>query len=375
MTRHVLVRRALLAIATAASVLAATACAGSAQPKAGEFCAMMTDSVGLYEGNPVTQMGLPVGQVRRIESHGEAVKVLFTLDETWPMPADVRAVTRSPSILADRVLELVGNYSEGPKLAPNECIPLSRTSTPLSIASVIGSAADFVDGINPDGSTSVADALRGIDEAMSGQGGRTNELLIRASRLLDSPDQAISQMGDITRNIAQLTSMIRDNREPLKQIITDLPEISPKLVTTIHGAMQFLAPFTEIFAIATDIELNLGPVLQNALDGTAEVLRIASPHYKGIANVLNPLPRFISGINGEPAGASSGGLAKRLNNHFFSVLTWRPPLFRIPSHIPGLLACGSMNASAPGTCADIGGQPYMVDVALLQYVLTEAQRR
>jgi phospholipid/cholesterol/gamma-HCH transport system substrate-binding protein len=34
-----------------------------------------------------------------------------------------------------------------------------------------------------------------------------------------------------------------------------------------------------------------------------------------------------------------------------------------------------MNASAPGSCADVGGRPYAVDVALLQYVLTEAQRR
>jgi hypothetical protein len=33
-----------------------------------------------------------------------------------------------------------------------------------------------------------------------------------------------------------------------------------------------------------------------------------------------------------------------------------------------------MNASTPGSCADVQGTPYMVDTALLQYVLTEAQR-
>ena len=40
----------------------------------------------------------------------------------------------------------------------------------------------------------------------------------------------------------------------------------------------------------------------------------------------------------------------------------------------GLLLCGQMNARVPGSCADIAGTPYAVDVALLQYVLMEASR-
>ncbi|TDH57073.1 MCE family protein [Mycobacterium talmoniae] len=357
-----------------ASIFGATSCATSSASAANEYCAVMSDSVGLYVGNHVTQMGYPIGTVRRIEPHPTDVKVAFSIDEGRPIPAEVRAVTRSPSILADRALELVGNYTGGAKLKPAECIPINRTSTPLSIAKIIGSATDFVNAINPDGSTTIADSLRGIDEAMGGQGDRANQLLTRSSRLLDNPDQAISQMGEITRNIAELTSMVQANRAPIKQIVTDLPPIVPDLVQAEHGALQFAGAMGQVLPIVADIELELGEEFQSALDATSELVRIASPHYKGIADMLNPLPRFISGINGEPAGATSGGLAKRLNNHMFSVLTWRPALYRIPTP-NGLLACGAMNASAPGSCADVEGRPYAVDVALLQYVLTEAQRR
>lgn len=340
----------------------------------GDYCAVMTDSVGLYVGNHVTQMGYPVGEVRRIEPRDSAVKVVFSLDGGRAIPASVRAVTRSPSILADRALELVGNYSGGPKLVPGECIPLAQTSTPLSIARIIGSATDFVNAVNPEGSTNLADALRGIDQALAGQGDRANQLLTRSSRLLDNPDQAISQMGEITRNVAELTSMVRANRGPIKQILIDLPGTTPDVVKAEHGSYEFAAAMTEIVSIVNDIELELGPQVQTALDATGELMRMASPHYKFVADALNPVPRFLSGINGEPPGATDGGLAKRLNNHLFSVLTWRPPLFRIPTP-NGLLACGVMNASAPGSCADVGGRPYVADVALLQYVLTEAQRR
>lgn len=366
------------AVLAISSVLGATSCATSSamssEPTANEYCALMSDSVGLYVGNPVTQMGYPIGEVRNLEPHDTYVKVVFSLNQERPIPAGVRAVTRSPSILADRALELVGNYTGGTKLKPAECIPLRQTSTPLSISKIIGSATEFVNAINPEGSTNIADALRGIDQAMSGQGERANQLLTRSSQLLDNPDETISQMGEITRNVAELTSILRDNRAPLKQIFTDEAAVGPDLVKTVHGALEFNAPFPEILTMVKDIEIEMGPELQNLLDETSEEMRIWSPHYKGLADMMNFLPRMISGVNGESPGAMAGGIAKHLNNHLFPVLTWRPPLFRIPTP-NGLLACGAMNASAPGSCADVGGRPYAVDVALLQYVLAEAQRR
>jgi virulence factor Mce-like protein len=371
--------RTLLAMLVAASsIFGATSCgissAMSSESTANEYCAVMSDSVGLYVGNHVTQMGYPIGEVRRIEPRATDVKVVFSLDQGRPIPAEVRAVTRSPSILADRALELVGNYTGGPKLRPAECIPLSKTSTPLSIAQIIGSATDFVNAVNPEGSTNIADALKGIDQAMSGQGDRVNQLMSRSSRLMDSPDEAISQMGEITRNVAELTSMLRNNRADLKTIVTDLPSVAPNALKSLQGAYEFDAPVADLMTAVNDIEIELGPEFQSALDATSELMRIASPHYKGIANMLNPLPRWISGINGERPDATEGGFAKRANNHPFIVLPYRPPLFRIPTP-NGLLACGAMNASAPGSCADVAGRPYAVDVALLQYVLTEAQRR
>lgn len=367
--------RSIMAMVVAIlSAIGVTSCGTSSESAANNYCAVMSDSLGLYVGNPVTQMGYAIGKVRKVEPHDTYVKVVFSLDDARPIPAGVRAVTRSPSILADRALELVGNYTGGPRLKPAECIPQRQTATPLSISKIIGSATDFVNAINPEGSTNIGDAVRGIDEAMAGQGGRVNQLLTRSSRLLDNPDQTISQMGEITRNVAELTSMLRVNRAQVKQIITDLPPIAPYLVDALRGSEEFAGGAAELLPIATDIELDLGPELQNALDETGEMMRIFSPHYKGLADMLNFVPRMISGVNGERPGAIAGGIAKHLNNHLFPVLTWRPPLFRIPTP-NGLLACGQMNASAPGSCADVGGRPYAVDVALLQYVLTEAQRR
>ena len=136
-----------------------TSCGHATVAAKRQFCAVMTDSVGLYAGNPVTQMGYKIGSVTSIEPRDTDVTVKFTIDSGRRVPQGVNAVTRSPSILADRALELVGNYEGGSQLQPDHCIPVNRSFTPQSISRMIGSATNFVNAINPDGSTNIADAL------------------------------------------------------------------------------------------------------------------------------------------------------------------------------------------------------------------------
>lgn len=374
MRRRYLSRRGVLPImGIVLLALCTTSLAKTADTTAVRYCAIMPETVGLYRGNPVTQMGYPIGTVDTIEPQGTEVKVEFAVTDKRTLPTDVKAVIRSPSILADRSLELVGNYSGGPKLQPGDCIPRSRSFTPMSISQVIGSATDFVNGLSPDGSDDLSKALAAIDQTTQGTGPGASELLTRSSALLDNPDQTIADIGEITRNMAELTTMLRSNRAPLKSIVENTAVVAPDLVGAVVGSRDLAYPLPELIQLVNDLELELGPEVQLALDTVSELLRILSPHYKGIADLLNPLPRFISGLNGEPPGAVAGGLAKHINGHLFNLLPWRPPLFRIPTP-NGLLACGMMNASMPGSCADVGGRAYAVDVALLQYVLTEAQR-
>src|ERR1700723_3822109 len=94
-------------------VVCATSCGAVGGTRSAQFCAIMSDSVGLYAGNPVTQMGYRIGTVDSITPEDSSVEIRFTITENRPIPADVKAVTRSTSILADRSLELVGNYSSG----------------------------------------------------------------------------------------------------------------------------------------------------------------------------------------------------------------------------------------------------------------------
>jgi phospholipid/cholesterol/gamma-HCH transport system substrate-binding protein len=354
-------RTAAVALASAAMVLPAESCGLSGESHAqAEYCALMSDSVGLYVGNPVTQMGYEIGKVTGIAPETTHVRVDFSVTQQRRLPQDVKAVIRSSSILADRSLELVGNPTPGPQLGLGECIPLDRTSTPKSLSEVIGSAANFVNAMNPSGSTNVGDVVRGLDQSLHDNGAGINRLLTSTSAVLDSPDQAISDIGSVITNLAQLTSTLTEIRGPLKEILTNAEKNTADVAQALYGGAQVLGGIGPITQLAGEVEIELGDEIQFTLDATSVATRKFSAHAPWLANLLNPVPWWVNTI------------ANHYNNREFHI-TYRPPLYRIRTP-DGLALCGIMNASMPGSCADVAGQPYAVDVALLQYVLSEADR-
>lgn len=356
-----------IAIALVAAVVATSggSCASKGAPvqtERADYCALLPDSVGLYPGNPVTQMGYRIGIVNTLTPSAKDVRVDFTLIEDRPLPAEVKAVVRSPSILADRALELVGNYESGPRLSAGGCIPLSRSATPKSLSEVIGSATTFVNAINPDGSKNLGQVVQRVDAALKGNGAEINRLLTTSSSVLDSPDQAISDIEPIIANTQHLTSVITELRGPIKQILYDAQKTTADVATVLHNGEIIGGNVIAILGLVSEIETILGPEIQFLLDAVSVALRKISAHAPRTANLLNPVPWWINSV------------ADIVNNHQWQTIRYRPPMYRVRTP-DGVALCNIMNASMPGSCANVQGMPYAVDTALLQYVLTEAAKR
>jgi len=370
-----------LLLATAA-VLGSTSCDGargthaqvaataSWRPQAAtapsSYCAIFSDSIGLYVGNPVTQMGYKIGTVKKIKPGATSVQVDFSVTDTRPLPGNVKAVIRSASILADRALELVGNYESGPKLQPGQCVPLARTVTPKSLSEVIDSANRFVKGINPENSTNIGDALKQIDQAMHNTGPGINQILTTSARLLDSPDQSISDLKSIIGNMAKISTTLVQTRGPMKQALNDAVITTPYVQQAAEGSYKFLEPLPLILEAVIDLATHETDDLQLTLDAVSDVLRVVyTPHWLGwisaLGGIIKSVPWWINVV------------ANHYNNMPYFSLLYRPPMYRI--RLPdGPRVCAMMNASNPGSCANVAGQPYGVDINLLQYVFMNAHR-
>jgi virulence factor Mce-like protein len=277
------------------------------------------------------------------------------------IPEGVTAVVRSTSVLADRALELVGNYDSGAKLTPGRCVPVSRSFTPKSLSQVIGAANTFINGINPSDSTNIGATIGQVEQALRGNGAGINEILATSSSLLESPDAAIGDLGSIVDKLSTLTGALAEQRGTIEQILNDAVETTPDLHRTVVGARELAGPLPNIISAVSDIEIQGGDTIQLLLDQISDLIRVGSPHARGLSTLLLGLAPYT--IN---------AIAKNVNNHVFNI-GFRPPLYRVRTPNGGIV-CLMMNATNPGSCAVVGGQPYFVDVNLLQYVFQAATR-
>lgn len=345
---------------TACIVVAAVTFVGNAtSKKQSSFCAYLSDSVGLYVGNPVTQMGYPIGTVSQIKPQPERARVEFDVDTDRPLPAGVEAVIRSKSLLADRSLELVGNYAAGPKLAGDQCISIDRTATPKSLSEITGSASDFLRALSPEDTDSVASAVNGVDTALKGQGDSMNRLLKHAAGAMTSPDQMVADVGSIITDLAPFSTTTLDNWSTAKDVLAVLPQDLEVASDGLwEGVTTFIGGLGPLVADLYDVQKNYGEDI-NAILGYASVgLKIAASRSDDIKGLLSSIPSMAGFLRTTSSGTG---------------LQVSPPKVDVRSPDPTTL-CRQVNRVRAKSCEVVNDHARLSDLRILDAVLSGGQR-
>ena len=79
--------------------------------------AYFPSAVGLYPGDDVRVVGVPVGKIDAIEPRASDVKVTMTVRDGVKVPADARALIIAPNLVSARFVQLTPAYTGGQVLA------------------------------------------------------------------------------------------------------------------------------------------------------------------------------------------------------------------------------------------------------------------
>ena len=88
-------------------------------------------AAGLYPGDEVRVVGVPIGSIESIEPQADSVKITMRVKDSVKVPADARAVIMSPNLVAARFIQLTPAYSQGPAMKDGGTIALERTGVPV----------------------------------------------------------------------------------------------------------------------------------------------------------------------------------------------------------------------------------------------------
>ncbi|MBO0863825.1 MAG: virulence factor Mce family protein, partial [Mycobacterium sp.] len=310
--------RRVLAVALAVLIAAGVYLVWPAQTS-NKIVGYFTSAVGLYPGDQVRVVGVPVGSIDSIEPRAADVKITMLIDRGVKIPQDARAVIMSPNLVAARFIQLTPAYTQGPVMPDGASIELSRTAVPVEwdevkaaltdlakqlspaagqmqgpLGKLINQAADTFDG-NGD---SFHAALRELSQAAGRLGdsrtdifGTVKNLQVLVSALSSSNEQIVQFSGHVA-SVSQVLARSSDHLDQtlatLNQALNDVRGFLQQNNSTLIGTVNKLGDLTKTLS---DQSENIEQVLHVAGPGIANFYNIYDPA-QGTLNGLLSIPEF-----------------------------------------------------------------------------------
>jgi len=313
MTKRANLRAGLAAVLTLVFV-AATAVllhtAGTASRRT--VVAYFANSNGIFVGDEVRILGVPVGKIDRIEPQTRRVKITFWFDGKYQVPADAKAVILSPAIVTARVIQLTPAYTGGPQLQSGAVIPEQRTAVPVEwddLRQQLQRLTQLLAPTEPGGLSTLGSVVHNTAETLRGQGPNIRDTIVNLS-------QAVSVLGDHSedlfgtlKNLSILVSALQDSGDVMRQLngnlatatglLTDEPnevgEALSALDAVVGQVRTFVADNRESLGSTADKLASVSSTLTASLDDIKQALHVAPNELQNLMNIYQPAQATLGG--------------------------------------------------------------------------------
>lgn len=310
-------RTRILAVALVAALVAAVAGAGWwLYTRAGttEITAYFDRAVGIYEGSDVRVLGVAVGTVTSVVPQGDLVEVGMRVDRGIDIPVDVHAVQITPSVVADRYVQLTPAYTEGDTLSDGAVIERDRTATPVEVDKLYASVEELSRALGPEGANADGALTRFVEvgaENLEGNGaalGQTIDQLSAAARTLN---ESRGDLFSTIENLHTFVGALAANDEQVRTFNTQLAELSGFLAgerENLGAAINTLS--VTLGEVATFVRDNQD-LLKSNVDALVPITELLAERRVPLLNSLTLLPLAVSNLVNS-YDAEAGVLASRL---------------------------------------------------------------
>ncbi|WP_243716161.1 MCE family protein [Actinomadura darangshiensis] len=299
---------AILAVA----VLAAALLLVLQEPEKRHLTAYFTKTVGLYKGADVRILGIPVGEVTKVQPVGDSVKVELEYDAKYKVPSNAQAVIINQTLVADRYIQLTPVYKSGAVLANDATLGTNRTAVPVEVDEVGDSLNDLSKALGPQGANapgangeqgSLSRLLQVGAANLNGQGDDIRQTIADTSKALSTLSTDRGDVADTIKNLRIITAAMKANDQQIKSFSGHLNGVSGQLAgekEELSAALNTLAPTLRnvqrfVKDNRTDLASNVRQlaqitgVLVKEKDSLAEILTAGPLAINNLARAYDPI--------------------------------------------------------------------------------------
>ncbi|MFD3592986.1 MCE family protein [Nocardia sp. NPDC058640] len=298
-------RAKLAALCVAAAVMSGCSLLPSSVSNLGErylgenkrISADFESVAGLYVGNEVAVLGVPVGVVESVTPRGSYVEVVMSVKGDVRIPADAMAALISPQLITNRHVELAPAYTgSGPELADGAHLPLARTRTPVELDRILENFDQLGAALKGDSEAGPM-ASRVLFPLLDGNGDRLRETLDSLSGAFEvtlaNKDQianTVIRLNEITQIIADNDQTVRDFSGRITELIALLGEQAPGLQAVLKQLDDFITNTSTVVGQNQD-------QLAGALTKFVAIAAQMRANARGLTEIVDVGPLFFDNID------------------------------------------------------------------------------
>jgi phospholipid/cholesterol/gamma-HCH transport system substrate-binding protein len=277
--------------------------------------AYFDNSNGLFAGDDILILGVPVGKVDKIEPQPQRAKVTFWVDARYPVPADAMAAILSPQLVTGRAIQLTPAYTTGPVMADNAVIPQDRTVVPVSwddLREQLAKLTQTLQPTEPGGVSELGAFINTVANHVRGEGGNIRDALTKLAQTFSVVGDHSDDIFSTLRNLSTLVSALHDNTGLLAQLNGNLAAVTGLLANDPDEVGQAIA---DLHTLAGDVRTFVADnrdAIGITSDRLASVSQAINDSLDDIKQALHVAPTTLANFNAiyEPAnGALTGALA------------------------------------------------------------------
>ena len=282
-----------LAVAVAVVLLTATFFLVRDEPETKTVTAHFSRAVSIYEGSQVRVLGVPIGTVTAVVPAGNSVRVEMEYDAEHKVPADAQAVIVTPTLVADRFVQLTPAWTEGAVMEDGAEIALADTGNPVELDRIYSSLRDLSEALGPNGVNkdgSLDTLLEAGAGALDGQGARGNRMIRDMAQAAGTFGRGSGELFGTVEHLSELTRVLAENDAVVTAFIRDLSAASGQLSGERQELRAMLAALASAVAeVETFVRDHRGQLTDN-VDALGEVAGVLAAEKESLALALEKGP-------------------------------------------------------------------------------------
>ncbi|HJR90310.1 MAG TPA: MCE family protein, partial [Aeromicrobium sp.] len=268
-------------------------------------------AIAVYPGTDLRVMGVQIGKVTSVVPEGNSVRVEMKYDAQYKLPADARAAVVTPTLVADRYVQVFPAYGSGPVMSDGADIPLNRTQTPVELDRMFKALDDLSTTLGPQSSStrgSLAKLLETSADALEGNGELGSEMIRNLSAAADTFARNRGPLFENVRALADLTNTLADEDDTVQDFLKSLSSVSDQLAGERDDLESMLAALADVLGIVEDFIAENRAVLGEDLKRFASVLERVDRQKDALGLVVQkgPLAMGNLAVSYEPSTSTFG---------------------------------------------------------------------